>query len=394
MSDLSEQKKKSPPTESIDAAATLGAQVQPPSRRVGLWAAFGAAVLALQVYVWIRWVTGPYFTSVDPGPTPVPGYMKTILTMWTAGIVLIFPIGIWWFIVRPWVRERRITLDGMLIASMGLMFFQDPLLNFFNTWCTYNTWMWNRGAWTPYIPGWSSPDEPGAQVVEPLLMNAPGYAVGVLLCTIAGCWFMRKVKGRWPGISNLQLIGVTFVYAFFFDLVMEGFVLMPIGLYTFPGSIQSLSINAGTYYQWPVYEGLMWGGAQTAFCCLRYFTDDRGRTVVERGLDNIRGGVVKQQFIRFLAIFGACSAIFLCFYNIPVQFFAAHSDPWPEDVQKRSYFTSKICGEDSVGPDGKPMPCPDPSLPMPSVESGYVNFDREFVPREGSQLPTMVPLDR
>ena len=28
------------------------------------------------------------------------------------------PIAIWWFIIRPWRRERRITLDGMLFVSM------------------------------------------------------------------------------------------------------------------------------------------------------------------------------------------------------------------------------------------------------------------------------------
>ncbi|WP_437339720.1 spirocyclase AveC family protein, partial [Mycobacterium colombiense] len=43
------------------------------------------------------------------------------------------PIALWWFIIRPWRRERRITLDGMLMVSMGLMFFQDPLLNYLNT---------------------------------------------------------------------------------------------------------------------------------------------------------------------------------------------------------------------------------------------------------------------
>ena len=57
------------------------------------------------------------------------------------------PVAIWWFIIRPWRRERRITLDGMLLVSMGLLFFQDPLLNYFNTWCTYNTWLFNRGSW-------------------------------------------------------------------------------------------------------------------------------------------------------------------------------------------------------------------------------------------------------
>ena len=109
------------------------------------------------------------------------------------------PFAIWWFIIRPWLRERRITLDGMLMVSMGLFFFQDPLLNYFNTWCTYNTWLCNRGSWSSHIPGWVSPEVPGHQVAEPLLINAPGYAIRCLLMAIAGCWVMRKIKARWPG---------------------------------------------------------------------------------------------------------------------------------------------------------------------------------------------------
>ncbi|HEY9312482.1 spirocyclase AveC family protein [Williamsia sp.] len=366
----------------------LGAQVTPKGKPVQIWAILGGALLVLQLYVWIRWISGPYFERVPTGPTDPPTLMKTVLTVYTAGIVLCMPIALWWFIVRPWRRERRITLDGMLLVSTALMFFQDPLLNYFNTWCSYNTWMFNMGSWSSNIPGWSSPEEPGAMVAEPLLMNAPGYGYGVLLCTIAGCWVMRKVKARWPQISNVGLIGVVFVWAFFFDLVMEGLVLMPMGLYTFPGSIQSLSINAGTYYQWPVYEGVMWGGVQAGLCCLRYFTDDRGRTVVERGLDRVQGGVVKQQIIRFLAIFAACSSLFFVFYNLPAQWFAMHADPWPQDVQERSYFTAGICGE------GTDRPCPDPALPMPSKESGYINQEGQLVLPDGLQLPTVYPLDR
>ena len=64
-----------------------------------------------------------------------------------------------------------------------------------------------------------------------------------------------------------------------------------------------------------------------------------------------------------------CSAFFFVFYNIPAQWFAMHADPWPEDIQKRSYFTMGICGE------GTERLCPDPALPMPGDDSGYINPD-------------------
>ena len=34
----------------------------------------------------------------------------------------------------------------------------------------------------------------------------------------------------------------------------------------------------------------MWGAVQAGFCSLRFFTDDRGRTFVERGLEHVQGG--------------------------------------------------------------------------------------------------------
>ena len=43
--------------------------------------------------------------------------MKVILTTWTAVICIGLPVGIYYFIVRPWRRERRITLDGMLLVA-------------------------------------------------------------------------------------------------------------------------------------------------------------------------------------------------------------------------------------------------------------------------------------
>jgi len=315
-------------------------------------------------------------------------YMKIPLMANAVVLWVGLPFAIWFFFIRPWRRERRITVDGMLFASMGLMFFQDPFLNYFNTWCTYNSWLFNRGAWTPHIPGWFSPDEPGRMVPEPLLTNTVGYAYGVLLITIVGCWLMRKIKSRWPNISNLRLILATYGLAFVFDFVMEALVLLPIGLYTYPGAIREVSINAGTYYQWPIYEGFMWGGVQTALCCLRFFTDDRGRTIAERGLDRVRSGFVRQQSVRFLAIFAAVSACFFFLYNVPAQWLAMHADPWPEDHLKRSYFNGGICG------DGTEIPCPDPSLPLPSRWSGHINTDGELVLPQGKEVPRTVPFER
>jgi hypothetical protein len=47
-----------------------------------------------------------------------------------------------------------------------------------------------------------------------------------------------------------------------------------------------------------------------------------------------------------------------------------------------------LCGE------GSDMPCPNPVLPLPSRESGFINTDGELVLPEGAELPKTVPFDR
>jgi uncharacterized protein DUF5135 len=368
---------------------SLHAQPRASSTPVQAWALAGAAVLAVQLYVWTKWVTGPYFVRVPAGPSDPPTWMKTILVIWTVVIMLGLPVALYYVVIRPWRRERRITTDAMLMGAFGLAFFQDPLLNYLNTWCTYNTWMFNRGSWVMDVPGWVSWNKPGQMMAEPLLMNAPGYTWGVLLCTMLGCWVMRRAKSRWPNIGVAGLLGALVVFTFFFDIVMEGLFLMPMGLFTYPGAIRSLSLFPDTYHQYPIYEGLLWGGVQAGFCSLRYFTDDRGRTFVERGLERVRGGAVKRESMRFLAIFAAVSLFFFVFYTVPAQWLAMHADPWPEDIQKRSYFTMGICGE------GTGRLCPHPSLPIDQGEtSAYIGPDGKVVLPAGTELPKIIPFDR
>jgi len=271
------------PTEAVEA------QAESAFNPVKAWALAGGILLVFQLYVWGKWITGPHFTPVPSGPSVPPLWMRTVLTAWTGVIVAGWPIAVYHFVIKPWRRERRITTDGMLLGAFTLLFFQDPLLNYLNTWCTYNSWLWNRGSWVQDIPGWVSWGKPGAMMPEPLLMNAFGYAYGVLLCTMLGCWVMRRAKLRWPNLSVPGMLGVLIVFTFFFDIVMEGFFLMPMGLFTYPGAIKSLSLFPGTYHPYPIYQGLMWGAVQAGFCSLPYFTDDRGTprlweiTLVMRG---------------------------------------------------------------------------------------------------------------
>ena len=161
---------------------------------------------------------------------------------------------------------------------------------------------------------------------------------------------------------------------------------MPMGLFTYPGAIQSCRSIAGTYYQWPIYEGLMWGGVQAGSVRLRYFTDDRGRTFVERGLERVQGGFVKQQFTRFLAIFAACSCSSSCSTTFPPSGSACTPSPGRR-TSRSARISMGICGE------GTDVPVPDPALPIP----GELRLHQPRRPAgtpAGAELPKTVPFEQ
>src|SRR5258708_1209284 len=107
-----------------------------PSSPVKVWAFLGAAILPFQLYLWTEWITGPNFKRVPTGPIQPPEAMKiAIWSFLSLGFVLA-AAAIWWFVIRPWRRERRLTLDGMLTISFALAYFQDPLFNYSGTWLT------------------------------------------------------------------------------------------------------------------------------------------------------------------------------------------------------------------------------------------------------------------
>ena len=109
MTEVSDRKSAPFVTESLGGVASLGADAQSKVKPITIWATIGGALLALQLYVWTRWITGPYFQRVPGGPSDPPTYMKAFLTMNGVLVCVGLPIAIWWFIVRPWRRERRIT---------------------------------------------------------------------------------------------------------------------------------------------------------------------------------------------------------------------------------------------------------------------------------------------
>ena len=257
-------------------ATVAGAVPQPPQPRrlrpVLWWASFGALWLTFMGIVLTRWITGPYFAPVPVGPSDPPMYMKVFLTALQFTMIPAMLALLWWFVARPWLRERTVTVDGALTLAFCTLFFQDPLSNYFGPWITYNAWSVNRGSWVTSVPGWMSYGAPGATVVEP---PPPLTIIGlyVVIMTIAvrlGVAAIKWTARRWPQLGKLGLFRcLSWVAMFVFDVIFEGVIFMPLGVWTYAGG--HFNIFPNTYHAFPLHEALLVGILLTSYSFLRYF---------------------------------------------------------------------------------------------------------------------------
>jgi len=358
---------------------------------VNIWAFFGALVVAFEIWVLLRWVTGPFYKPVPSGPSIPPTWMKVILTAWQVGSIPATLGLVGWFVVRPWIRERKVGVDGILVIAYCTMWFQDPISSYGGHWFTYNTWMINRGSWVNSIPGWNSFGKPGAMLSEPILFTPFAYCYIFVIVMFLGAAFMRRLHARYPRMSKLGLILWCYALMCVFDFVLEGLLWLPMGIFAYQGG--HWGIFANTYHKFPVHEALTIGGTFTAAACFKYFTNDKGQMFFERGADRIKGGNVKKTVVRALAAITAVQLVFLITYNVPNFWVGMHSTAWPADVQQRSYFTSGICGA------GTDRLCPGPAVPLNRNDdvhpntggAAYVGPGGTLVVPPGTKLPTVLP---
>jgi hypothetical protein len=348
----------------LGGQAPVDVAVARPVKPVKWFAALGGLILVLEIYIYSAWISsGP--TRTPNGPDRVPTFMAVTahaeeIFFPTAAVFMFY-----WFLVRPWRREHRITLDGLFIIAFSLMWWQDPLVNYSSPFVTYNTVFWGTmGSWVSKVPGWMSPN--GKAFVEPPFLDGVAYPVWVFGGAVLGCLLMRKAKARWPQLGTVGLLGVCFAGLALFDIITE-VSMIRLGSFSYPGAIRWLSLFPGHYYQVPIYEFVLWPLAWTAFASARYFRNDKGQTLAERGLDQIHTSPRKKTVLRFLALTGIIQGSMLVFYCIPYAFVNLHNGAWPADFNHRSYLRSELCGA------GTTYACPGSKIPVNSQSSWHIS---------------------
>jgi Spirocyclase AveC-like len=198
-------------------------------------------------------------------------YLRGLEALSAASTVFLFGL----FVIRPLIRECRMSFDGKLVIGMMIGYFWEPMVNYYNFTFAFNAHGVNFGTWANFIPGFSYPHQ--AYLPDGTLYAMPQYVYSGVLLSLIGAWWLRYARehitrfgpmGRWIGLFfGLAPIWMPFEYVFF--------ILPKVWIYE--SVVPSLSLFAGTWHQFPIYEGFIMALFGCGMTFLRVTRADQGR---------------------------------------------------------------------------------------------------------------------
>jgi hypothetical protein len=367
----------------LDApAARLPEVERTKARPVLWWAAIGVFFAGFVIYVQGSWILTDAH-RIHTGPTPVPTYMKASALALQILLAVFFVTMLYRVVVRPLRRDGRLSFDGLLFLALVFVWWQDPLFNYVTNGFEYNSVLFNLGGWANHIPGWNAPN--GNRIAEPLIGVLTIYIAFACGASIVGSKLLRKIQARRPQLGTPTLFAGLFLAFALMDIVLE-FSFVRLGLYAAGGTADGWNFFPSRFYRFPVYEPILVSLVFCGWTAIRYFRDDKGQTLAERGIDRVRAGAKQKTWIRFFALVGMVNLVLLFGYSIPVQLWQLHAGAWPRSIQERSYLTNGLCGA------GTTYACTGSGVPIPqSGTSLHVAPNGQLVTPAGTQVPRQIP---
>lgn len=296
-------------------------------QRVYAWAALGALFAIAQGHAYVAWIRSADFRPVDLGVDPVPESVRSIIDHYQwASVLILIPVAIW-FVYG--IAKRR-SIDAVRLMMIGWLsaYWLDPWLDFLRPMFTYNAYALNFGCWCRFIPFWQSPH---ARIAEPILIDAPSYFYTFTGTAVVALWAMRAVRKRWHCAGNVGLTFAGFAAIWMtmglLDIAASRFM----GFDAWPGAFQRASFWGGHYYQFPVYEFLLFPSVFVASAFLLMSADNNGYTAIERGVDRLECHTAVRTALRVLAFVAFCNVLNLV-YTTAMGVHALYADPWPADM--------------------------------------------------------------
>jgi hypothetical protein len=306
-----------------------------------VWALLGVIAAVLQLNAYGRWILSPDFRPTEVGSDPIPEFSRISMTVyqWLSIITLVFVIP--WF-VRGIRQQGRIDATRLMMMGWLSAYWLDPFLSFLTPMFTYNASMVNFGCWCEFIPGWQTYN--GRRLAEPLLVDGPAYFYTFTGTAIMGLWAMRKAQARWPGIGTVGLMLCAYPAIWIGMGALDVVATRYMHFDAWPGSLQSASLWGGQFYQFPIYEFILFPTPFVLCALLLLRTNSQGHTWIERGIEQL--SITKlMTALRVLAFMGFCNLLNFGYTAAMGVYAYHHADRWPQSMP--SWLANEQCGGDT-----------------------------------------------
>jgi uncharacterized protein DUF5135 len=310
---------------------------KPESNVIVFWALAGAAILILQAYVFSSWIISGQPALILPGDDPVPLLVQYGLPAFQVINICLF-IGAFFTLVRSVSRDRMFTAFQLMMIGWLFTYWQDPWLSARFPIFTYNTNLFSLGCWCEFLPGWSAPN--GSRLPEPILLNIPAYFVLLPSAILPGLAMIKRLVAKAPDAGLIKRYFAAVGGILILWIPLEVVSTRVIHADTWPGSIRSLSIWAGEFYQIPVYEFVFFP-AILAGCAMLLHSAENGKSFIELGLHKLNIGKLGKELLRVLA-FIAYANLMNAIYIGSMVLMSTQADPWPESPD---WIRGEMCGE-------------------------------------------------
>jgi hypothetical protein len=296
------------------------------SGTAGLWAVLGLIAIAIAGQAWIRWVLSP--TQFSPAPLHNADHYASgrliALRVTEALSAIVFVWLAWKTIVEPLRRDRRLGIDGKIALGCLLGCVTDGVLNLYKYIFAWNAHSINLGSWSSFLPLHSSSSDP--RYAEALIWGVPMYVYFCIGVAIAGCAVIGRLRRGYPAISDVAALSVVYVLACVFDFVVENAIIRSTQAYAFARTPASVTLWAGSGYQFPIYEMLFVAALGTIFTAVRLSAIDAtdGVSTVERGFERFRPRL--QAPVRMIAVIGFSMTTLLVVYHLGVNWLGTNGD--------------------------------------------------------------------
>jgi hypothetical protein len=275
---------------------------------------------------------------VAPGPDPVPAISRIAMIVYEVMACLTGAGSLWWFI-QGITRTRQIDAVRLMMIGWLSAWWLDPFLNFLRPMFTYNAYLFNRGSWCNFIPFWQSSH--GGRYAEPLLVVGPAYFYNFAFTAYAGYLTMRAAHRRWPNLNKFGLAVASWPGILAAMGLLDVLATWTISFDAWPGTEQALSLWGGKYYQFPIYEFVIFPFAFMLCAFQLFYRDPAGLTPIEQGVDRVGGGAGFRVTLRVLALIAFCNLMNLG-YTTTMGVLALHVPSWPANMP--SWLANEQCG--------------------------------------------------